>query len=107
MCPYIPAYYICTYIQVVVRAWSRKDAYNQTEFALGVAVDVLRYYEEFFDIPYPLPKQGLLMGYRMNNVYKRSYMSCLSVTCVCVVYACIVICASDFATLMSHNFVYD
>ena len=41
-----------------MRVWSRKEAYNQTEFALQVARDVIHFYEEFFDIPYPLPKQG-------------------------------------------------
>ena len=43
-----------------MRVWCRKEAYNQTEFALSVAMDVLRLYEKFFDIAYPLPKQGLL-----------------------------------------------
>ena len=43
-----------------MRVWSRKEAYNQTEFALSVAVDVLRFYETIFDITYPLPKQGPL-----------------------------------------------
>ena len=54
-------YVLHTCLQVEVRVWSRKEAYDQTEFALEVAVTVLRYYEEFFDIPYPLPKQGLFL----------------------------------------------
>ena len=48
-------------IQVTVRVWSRKEAYNQTAFALQVAIDVLSFYEEFFDIAYPLPKQGIVL----------------------------------------------
>ena len=44
-----------------MRVWSREEAYDQTEFALQVAVSVLSFYEDFFDIAYPLPKQG--MGY--------------------------------------------
>ena len=38
--------------------WSRPEAYGQTEFALQVAVSVISFYETFFDIAYPLPKQG-------------------------------------------------
>lgn len=31
---------------------------DQTAFALDAAVRLLDFYEEYFDIPYPLPKQG-------------------------------------------------
>ncbi|XP_065906392.1 glutamyl aminopeptidase-like isoform X2 [Dysidea avara] len=44
---------------VTVRVWSRPEAYDQTEFALEVAVSVISFYEKFFDIAYPLPKQDL------------------------------------------------
>ena len=53
--------HIIVIIQVTVRVWSRKEAYNQTAFALQVAIDVLSFYEEFFDIAYPLPKQGIVL----------------------------------------------
>lgn len=33
---------------------------DQTAFALDAAVKLLDFYEDYFDIPYPLPKQGLL-----------------------------------------------
>jgi len=51
-------YYIT---QVTVRVWSRPEAYDQTEFALQVAVSVISFYEKFFDIAYPLPKQGMYL----------------------------------------------
>ena len=63
--------------------WSRKEAYNQTEFALGVAISVLRYYEEFFDIPYPLPKQGQLW-YTLLYVRNVSCSSHLVFTMYCL-----------------------
>lgn len=31
---------------------------DQTAFALDAAVKLLDFYEDYFDIPYPLPKQG-------------------------------------------------
>ena len=43
-----------------IRVWSRKDAIESTRLAVSVAENVLNYYEEFFNIPYPLPKMGRL-----------------------------------------------
>ena len=31
---------------------------EQAEFALDAAVRLLDFYDDYFDIPYPLPKQG-------------------------------------------------
>lgn len=36
--------------------WSRKSAISQTKFALEVGPKVLKHYEEFFQIEFPLPK---------------------------------------------------
>lgn len=33
----------------------------QTHYALEVAVKMLDFYEEYFNIPFPLPKQGILL----------------------------------------------
>lgn len=33
---------------------------DQAEFALDAAVKLLDFYDDYFDIPYPLPKQGKL-----------------------------------------------
>lgn len=43
-----------------IRVWSRKDAIESTRLAVSVAENVLNYYEEFFNIPYPLPKMDLV-----------------------------------------------
>ena len=42
-----------------VRVWAPPDQVNQGRFALYVAVKVLQYYEEIFQVDYPLPKQGM------------------------------------------------
>jgi len=41
-----------------IRVWSKPDAINSTDFALNAAKHALEYYEEFFNISYPLPKMG-------------------------------------------------
>jgi aminopeptidase N len=41
---------------VVVRTYATPDNVKHTEFALDVAVKCLEFYNEYFDIPYPLPK---------------------------------------------------
>jgi aminopeptidase N len=44
---------------IKVRVCSRADVFNSTSYALHVAKIVINYYEEFFDVKYPLPKQDL------------------------------------------------
>ena len=39
-----------------VSVWARKSAIDQASYALQVAPKVLKYYEEFFQIGFPLPK---------------------------------------------------
>lgn len=34
------------------------DKINQADYALEAAVTLLEFYEDYFSIPYPLPKQG-------------------------------------------------
>ncbi len=43
-----------------VGVWTTPGKKHQGQFALGVAVKVLEYYESYFDIPYPLPKADLI-----------------------------------------------
>ena len=45
---------------VDVRIWARKNAIEQTEYARSIAAKILRYFEVFFDVPYPLPKQDMV-----------------------------------------------
>lgn len=46
-------------VQVQVGVWSNPEVIGKTEYALSVAVEVLAFYEERFDLSYPLPKLGL------------------------------------------------
>jgi len=45
---------------VTVRTYATPDNYKFTDFALEVAVKSLEFYNEYFDIPYPLPKCDLI-----------------------------------------------
>ncbi|KRT78825.1 Peptidase, partial [Oryctes borbonicus] len=45
---------------VTFRIWCRKDAVDQIGFAKDVGPKALAFYEKFFDIPYPLPKQDMI-----------------------------------------------
>ena len=40
--------------------WSRPDAYEQTAYAADIGPKVLSYYEDYFDLEYPLPKQDMV-----------------------------------------------
>ena len=39
------------------RVWARKDALDQAQYAKEVGPKMLKYFEEFFGVEYPLPKQ--------------------------------------------------
>ena len=43
-----------------VAVWSRPGAEEQTRYATNITSTVLEYFEEFFQIPYPLPKQDMI-----------------------------------------------
>ena len=40
------------------RIWSRKEAINETQYALDAGIEVLEFYEEYYGIQFPLQKQG-------------------------------------------------
>lgn len=42
------------------RIWSREGAYNQTELAADLGPRILRFYEEYFNTSFPLPKQDMI-----------------------------------------------
>ncbi|EDV25745.1 uncharacterized protein TRIADDRAFT_35766 [Trichoplax adhaerens] len=42
-----------------VRVWSTPHTINQSSFALIGGVNITEYFEDFFGVPYPLPKQGM------------------------------------------------
>lgn len=41
--------------------WSKPDAIDSADFALDAAKHALEYYEDFFNVSYPLPKMGKYM----------------------------------------------
>nr|ATU82844.1 secreted Aminopeptidase-like protein [Pristhesancus plagipennis] len=68
MSTYLVAYLIGDFVykeappkdnNVTFRIWSRREAIDQVEFAKKVGPEVLEYYEELFDVKYPLPKQDM------------------------------------------------
>ncbi|KAM6954495.1 endoplasmic reticulum aminopeptidase 1b [Aplochiton taeniatus] len=44
---------------VKISVYAVAEKIDQTEFALNAAVKLLDFYDDYFDIPYPLPKQDL------------------------------------------------
>lgn len=42
------------------RVWARKDAIDQAEYARDIGPKILTYYEKYFDIEFPLPKQDMI-----------------------------------------------
>ena len=42
---------------VVFRTWARKDALDQVSYATEIGPKLLQYFEDYFKVPYPLPKQ--------------------------------------------------
>jgi aminopeptidase N len=42
------------------RIWSRKDAMQQTEYARDIGPKMLKFFEDYFQVPFPLPKQDMI-----------------------------------------------
>lgn len=67
MSTYLVAFVICDYESVSnkttkgveVSIYTPPGLLSQANFALQSAVQVMDYYDEFFGVPYPLPKQGI------------------------------------------------
>jgi aminopeptidase N len=39
------------------RIWARKNALDQIAYSKSIGAKMLKYFEDYFDTPYPLPKQ--------------------------------------------------
>ncbi|XP_053387330.1 aminopeptidase N-like isoform X1 [Mercenaria mercenaria] len=68
MSTYLLAFIICDFNYtenttengVTYRAWARPEAIEQTPYSLKVGVEILTFFEEYFSISYPLPKQDMI-----------------------------------------------
>lgn len=69
MSTYLVAFLVCEFEyrvsdesanNVTFRVWARRDAINQVEFARKVGPKFLEYYEQYYDVKYPLPKQDMV-----------------------------------------------
>lgn len=77
-----PSLLICLfYLQY--GAWSRPEAINQAEFALDVGVDTITFYENYFNISFPLKKQGQNLNIFLQGQGSRAFKG-LSVHCYAV-----------------------
>ena len=45
--------------EVTFRIWARSDLYDQTSYAAEIGPEILAFYEDYFSIPFPLPKQDM------------------------------------------------
>ena len=45
---------------VMFRIWARKDALDQIAYAKDVGPKMLQYFEDYFNVTYPLPKQDMI-----------------------------------------------
>ncbi|CAG07852.1 unnamed protein product, partial [Tetraodon nigroviridis] len=68
MSTYLVAFIVCDFKSVTaktssgvqVSVYASAEKWLQTTYALEVAVKMMDFYEKYFDIPYPLPKQDLV-----------------------------------------------
>ncbi|XP_041356302.1 aminopeptidase N-like [Gigantopelta aegis] len=68
MSTYLLAFIVCDFEYkeqvtkrgVMYKAWSTPAAVEQTSYALDVGVKILTYYEDYFNISFPLPKQDMI-----------------------------------------------
>lgn len=42
---------------VTFRIWARKSALDQIAYAKDIGAKILKFFEDYFDVKYPLPKQ--------------------------------------------------
>lgn len=70
MSTYLLAFIVCdfkytnattgVYNNITLRVWTTPAQVSQTEYALGVGKDVITYYEGYYNLGYPLPKQDMI-----------------------------------------------
>ena len=67
-------------IYLQLRVWTTPAQVDQTKYALGVGKDIITYYEQYYNLGYPLPKQG--ESKCTSNMY---------VTCKCLYIVCMIL----------------
>jgi len=68
MSTYLVAFVVCDFVSVSatskrgikINVWAPEDQISQAEYAISIAPKVLDYYEEFFNVNFPLPKQDMI-----------------------------------------------
>lgn len=63
MSTYLVAFVISDFVHLSdgnFSIWARQEALTQTHYALEIGPKILKYYEDFFDIKYPLPKMDMI-----------------------------------------------
>lgn len=70
MSTYLLAFIVCdfkytntttgVFNNITLRVWTTPAQVNQTKYALGVGKDIITYYEQYYNLGYPLPKQDMI-----------------------------------------------
>ncbi|XP_028399989.1 glutamyl aminopeptidase-like [Dendronephthya gigantea] len=52
---------------VTIRTWASPEQYQDSAYALGIGKTVTTFYENYYGIPYPLPKQDMIAAPDFNS----------------------------------------
>lgn len=68
--------HVCPFYSDQISVYAVPEKIDQTALALDAAVKLLDFYDDYFDIPYPLPKQGQ-WKYLLVWSHKKEYLQYL------------------------------